>query len=83
MIAGFFAKIGAKAALIAGAIAAAVLALWGFGRSKKLEGRSEAVAAGQKKVIENVEKARKSEQATANADPDERQRLRDRYTRRK
>lgn len=72
---------GSKLVVYIVAAAAAGLALMGWGHMKKREGRSEAIAEGRKKVVENVEKAKKSERDTADASPDERRKLRDRYTR--
>ena len=64
-----------------GIAVAAVLLWFGYGASKKREGRKDAETKAREKTLENVEKARKAEKRVADADPDERKRLRDKWTR--
>lgn len=80
MISALFAKIGAKAAMIGGAIAAVALFLWTFGRAKKREGAAEVVQKSQEKALENVKTRKRIEKDVRDDDRSELdKRLRDTY----
>lgn len=56
MIAAFFGKIGAKIAAFVAVVSAALLLLWGFGRSKKEEGRKDVLHKQKEKEVQDVQK---------------------------
>ena len=76
----FLSQIGAKVAMIGGAIAAVLLALFTFGRAKKREGAAEVVQKQQEKALESVKTRKRIEKDVRGDTRDELdERLRDTY----
>ena len=78
---GLLGGLWGRVAAAAGVLAAAALALMGFARGKRREGREAARTEAAERVLEHVGKAKDARDRVDGADGDAVDRLRDKWTR--